>query len=260
MGDSISIVTVYPDLLGTYGDGGNAKVLAARLKLRGIAVTSLEVRSSDPLPAGADIYLVGGGEDSPQVEASKILSRTRVLHRAVENGSYVLAVCAGLQIFGEYFVDSEGNDVPGLAILDCRSSKMPGARAVGELLVSTEIDGKEELVVGYENHGSSTQLGPDAKPFSRVVVGVGNSRTAKTDGIRYKNVIATYMHGPVLARNAELADSILRGVFGELPAIADRSLSNLARQLHRERVAAALKSRKAKSVGRATLGLPGRER
>ncbi len=257
MGEAVSIVTVFPDLLGTYGDGGNAKVLAARLKLRGIAVTDMEVRSSDPLPQGADIYLVGGGEDSPQVEASKILGKTRALHRAVEAGSYVLAVCAGLQIFGEYFVDAEGNEVPGLGILDCRSVKMPGARAVGELLVRAELNGVEELLVGYENHGSSTYLGPDARPFSKVVAGIGNSRTAKADGVRYKNVIATYMHGPVLARNSELADFILRGVFGDLPTIPDRSLSRLARQLHQERVGAAMKSHKANLRNRVASGLKG---
>ncbi len=257
MSDAVSIVTVFPDLLGTYGDGGNAKVLAARLKLRGIAVNNLEVRSSDPLPQGADIYLVGGGEDSPQVEASKILGRSRVLHRAVEAGSYVLAVCAGLQIFGEYFVDSEGDQVPGLGILDCWSVKMSGARAVGELLVSAELNGGEDLLVGYENHGSSTHLGPDARPFSKVVVGVGNSRIAKADGVRYKNVIATYMHGPVLARNSELADYILRGVLGELPTLPDRQLSRLARQLHQERVSAALKSHKPNLRNRIVLGLRG---
>ena len=230
----LRIVVVYPDLLGTYGDGGNGLVLAKRAERRGIATELVEAKSDTALP-GADIYTLGGGEDGPQTQATESLAEDGTLARAVGDGAVVLAVCAGYQIIGTSFPSAEGSPVAGLGLLDVATKKGGPPRAVGEIVVDAELLGAGVLT-GFENHGGVTSVGPGARALGRVRVGVGNG--GGTDGAWSGRVVGTYLHGPVLARNPALADLLLSWAIGsdELAPLDDRR----EQELRTERLDAAL--------------------
>lgn len=207
---SLVVVVVYPDLLGTYGDGGNGVVLAHRARWRGIDAELVEATADRPLPAG-DVYCLGGGEDGPQLRAAESLRADGTLIRAAEHGAPVLAVCAGYQIAGRTFPAADGRPVPGLGLLDVATVKGTGRRAVGEILAQPLADGLPPLT-GFENHGGLTARGPDAGPLARVVTGIGNGDG--TEGAYAGHIVGTYLHGPVLARNPALADLLLSWAVG----------------------------------------------
>ena len=232
---TITVALLFPDLLGTYGDSGNATILAQRLRWRGHPADVVTVRSGDPVPEQADVYVVGGGEDLPQSLAARQLGRPGPLHRAVDGGAAVLAVCAGLQILGTSFVGPDGVEADGLGLVDCRTVRGVGLRAVGELVVDPGADSGLPALTGYENHGGVTTLGPEARPMGRVRSGVGNGDGSGTDGITAGHVVGTYLHGPVLARNPALADLLLSWVVGDLAALDDTD----SEALRNERLAAA---------------------
>jgi CobQ-like glutamine amidotransferase family enzyme len=230
--ESLRIVWIYPDLLSTYGDRGNALILARRAQLRGMPVEVVEVRSDQRLPATADIYLIGGGEDGPQALGAQRLIADGGLHRAVAQGSVVFGVCAGYQLLGNSFF-AKGTRCTGLGLLDISSDRGPH-RAVGEL--AGEIDPRLGIpyLTGFENHGGRTHLGPGVSPLARVTVGVGND--GATEGAWRGKLLGTYSHGPALARNPALADLLLRWATGihQLPALDD----TWAERLRSERRAA----------------------
>jgi len=229
MPDPLRIALIYPSLLGTYGDGGNASVLAQRLRWRGIAAETIDVGIDEDVPEQADLYVLGGGEDAAQTLAVSKLANG-VLSRASNAGRPIFAVCAGFQILGERFLVGRGEIVPGLGILDCRTERLPGPRAVGELLGEPAVDGLSGPLTGYENHGGMTTLGPDARPFATVRAGVGNG-DAGVDGALQGSVVATYLHGPALARNPALADYLLsRAVGTPLEPLDDSEEEDLRRE------------------------------
>ncbi|MFU8849866.1 type 1 glutamine amidotransferase [Micromonospora sp. SL1-18] len=234
---SLRIVWIYPDLLSTYGDRGNALILARRARLRGMPVEVLEVRSDQKLPATADIYLVGGGEDGPQALGAQRLNADGGLHRAVAQGSVVFGVCAGYQLLGTSFF-AKGTKCGGLELLDISSDRGP-TRAVGEL--AGEVDGRLGIpyLTGFENHGGRTHLGPGVSPLARITAGVGNDGV--TEGAWRGKLLGTYSHGPALARNPALADLLLRWATGihQLPALND----TWAERLRSERRAAVATAR-----------------
>jgi hypothetical protein len=227
MADQVRIGLLYPSLLGTYGDGGNATVLAQRLRWRGVDAEIVRVEIDDDVPEQLDVYVLGGGEDSAQTLAVSRLG-SGVLGRAVDAGKPVFAVCAGFQILGETFLDGEGHVHAGLGLIDCRTDRLPGARAVGELLGQAQPAGIG-TVTGYENHGGRTTLGAGARPFAVVRSGVGNGDAA-VDGAIQATVVATYLHGPALARNPALADHLLTMVCGPLAPIDDSEEDELRRE------------------------------
>ena len=231
MADAVRIALVFPSLLGTYGDGGNASVLAQRLRWRDVDAEIVDVAVDAAVPEQADMYVLGGGEDVAQTLAVSRLSHG-VLSRASERGAVVFAVCAGFQILGETFLDGHGDVHPGLGLIDCRTDRLPGSRAVGELLGDPAASGLAGPLTGYENHGGRTVLGPSAAPLARVEAGIGNGDGM--DGLVQGNVVATYLHGPALARNPALADWLLGRVVGDLAPIDDSEEN----ELRRERLAA----------------------
>lgn len=207
---SLTVVVVHPDLLGTYGDGGNGVVLVHRARWRGIDAHLLDAMSDRPLPVG-DIYCLGGGEDAAQTASAERLRAEGTLARAVEDGSPVLAVCAGYQIVGRTFAAADGRPLPGVGILDVTTAKGTGRRSVGEVLAEP-IDDSLALLTGFENHGGLTTRGAGTAPLARVVAGVGNGDG--TEGALSGRVVGTYLHGPVLARNPALADLLLSWATG----------------------------------------------
>ncbi len=251
-----TVAVVYPDLLGTYGDGGNGLVLAQRASWRGIHVDLIEATSSGPVPR-ADIYCLGGGEDGPQVRAAEALRHDGTLARAVEDGASVLAVCAGYQIVGRSFPDAHGHGRQGVGILDVTTVKGPGPRAVGEVLAEPVVPGPGPVALptltGFENHGGVTTVGPGAAPLARVVAGVGNGGGAGTEGAFSGRVVGTYLHGPVLARNPALADLLLGWALGA--DVALEPLDDRAEDaLRAERIGAGRSPRGRPGPGRATAG------
>ena len=246
MAEPVSIALLYPELLGTYGDGGNAAVLAQRLRWRDIPAEVVDVHAGEAIPGGCQIYVMGGGEDAPQALAahelrSGMVSRSGgrsgpVLVDAVEGGAAVLAVCAGLQVLGQCFTGEDGKVHEGLGLLDCETHRDDGPRRVGEVVVTPDPSLDLPDLTGYENHGGVTTLGPSAVPLGRVVVGNGNAGGDGTEGIVNGRVVGTYLHGPVLARNPALADHLLCSVLGPLPALDDDEIDALRKErLHAAR-------------------------
>jgi len=233
-GRSIRLVWVYPDLLSTYGDRGNLLVLCRRAQLRGLDVTPVEVNSDQPVPQDGDIYLLGGGEDLPQILAADRLRADGGLQRAAGNGAAIFAVCAGYQLIGRQFGGVEGEPVTGLGILDITSGRGQ-RRGVGEIVADVDPALGVPRLTGFENHQGVTHIGPDARPLARVALGVGNGDG--TEGAYAGHVLGTYLHGPALARNPGLADLLLSWVAGPLPPL-DGAAENWARRLREERLAA----------------------
>lgn len=157
---SVQIVLIYQSLLGIYGDRGNAAVLRQRLQWRGIDAHVTVVEPGDTLPADAQVYLLGGGEDQAQVSAVTALRKDGNLFRALDRGAALFAVCAGYQICGTSFTTGDNDDVvQGLGLLDIETRRGP-KRAVGEILTRwTRRDGRTSLITGFENHGGLTKIG-----------------------------------------------------------------------------------------------------
>lgn len=207
----LRIAWIYPDLLSTYGDRGNMLVLAHRAEARRILTETIMVRSDQSVPRDADIYLVGGGEDGPQALAAEKLIGDRAIMHAADAGKVIFSVCAGYQIMGTSFI-AAGQEHAGLGLLDMRSDRAQ-QRAIGELAGEVDPELGLETLTGFENHGGHTHLGPQCRPLvPRVTHGVGNDGTS--EGAWQGKVIGTYLHGPALARNPQLADLLLTWATG----------------------------------------------
>ena len=230
MPDAVSLAVVYPDLLGTYGDGGNATILAQRLRWRGFDAEVVQVRAGASVPASCDAYVLGGGEDAPQTLAADQLIADGLISAAVDRGAVVLAVCAGLQVVGRTFLGPDGQPRPGVGLLDCTTGRTAATRAVGELVVEPSDDFDLPTLTGYENHAGITTLGPTARPLGRVVTGIGNGNGDRTEGVVCGKVLGTYLHGPALARNPALADLLLSWIVGPLTPLDDTEAEELRHQ------------------------------
>ncbi|MCB1286222.1 MAG: type 1 glutamine amidotransferase [Mycobacterium sp.] len=233
MAEPVRIGLVLPDVMGTYGDGGNAVVLRQRLRLRGIPAEIVEITLDGPVPDSLDLYTLGGAEDYAQRLATRHLLRHPGLQRAVDRGAPVLAICAAIQVLGHWYETSAGERVEGVGLLDVTTSPQ-AERTIGEVVSEPLIDGLTESLTGFENHRGGTVLGPDARSLARVVQGAGNRLGDGIDGAVQGSVVATYLHGPCLARNPELADLLLSRVVGSLPPLELPEVD----QLRRERLAA----------------------
>jgi CobQ-like glutamine amidotransferase family enzyme len=217
----LDVVALFPRLLGTYGDRGNATIIQRRCQWRGQDVRLIEVNANDPVPTSGDIYLIGGGEDSSQLAAMTALRGTGkqagALRVALDAGAQLLAVCAGLQLLGHSFTGAAGTQTPGLGLLDVTTTRL-ATRAVGELQATPDPALGLPLLTGFENHGGHTVLGPAARPLATVVRGTGNGPQAggspPTEGAMSGGILATYLHGPVLARNPMLADLLIARATG----------------------------------------------
>ena len=230
----LRLVWIYPDLLSTYGDRGNLLMLERRARLRGMPVEIVEVNSDQPVPRDGDIYLMGGGEDLPQVLATRRLRADGGLTEAVGNGAVLFAVCAGYQMLGLEFGGADGTPMPGLGLLDIHSGRGE-RRAVGEIVADVDPALNVPRLTGFENHQGVTRLGPGARPLSRTSIGIGNGDG--TEGAYAGRVLGTYLHGPALVRNPGLADLLLSWAAGPLPPL-NPAAEELAIRLRQERLAA----------------------
>jgi len=177
---------------------------------------------------------MGGGEDLPQTLATKRLLADGGLHAAARNGAVVFAVCAGYQMLGTEFGGADDMPVQGLGLLDMRSGRGE-RRAVGEIVADVDPALNIGQLTGFENHQGVTRLGPNARPLSRTSLGTGNGDG--TEGAYAGRVLGTYLHGPALVRNPNLADLLLYWAVGPLPQLSPPS-EELVNRLRAERLAA----------------------
>ena len=237
----LNIGLVLPDVLGTYGDDGNALVIRQRARMRGLKAEIHKITLGTKVPDSLDIYTVGGGEDVAQLLAAEHLINDGGLNRAAEAGRPIIAICAGLQVLGENFRAS-GKVVDGLGLIDATTGSLK-KRMIGEITSEPLLPGLTETLTGFANHMGSTILGPDATPLGKLTKGTGNTDDGEQvsyEGALQGSVIATYMHGPALARNPQLADYLLAKAMGvtveELPPLEGPFARQLGEEVVQERL------------------------
>lgn len=238
----LNILHLYPDLLNLYGDRGNIECMRKRLVWRGIdaEVRTCTVGDDSASFKDADIVFVGGGSDREQeIVCSRLLEKKNEIAEYAESGGSLLAVCGGYQLLGKYYKTAE-KEIEGIGLLDIYTDSVPNApRLIGNAVLKCE--GLSREVVGFENHGGRTHIGAHT-PLGKVISGFGNDGESGFEGVVYKNVIGTYLHGPVLPKNPELCDKILINAlkrkypdFCSLKSIDD-SLENLANEYMTSRI------------------------
>jgi lipid II isoglutaminyl synthase (glutamine-hydrolysing) len=232
---ALRVGLVFPELLGTYGDHGNAVVLVERCRRRGIDAELVEIAAGTAIPDSLDVYLFGGGEDDPQVMAAAGMRDSHdAIERAHSRGAVIFAVCAGFQLLGHSYEARGGERLAGLGLVDMATAAGPD-RLIGEVVVEPDPSLHLPVLTGFENHGGRTRLGPAERPLGRVICGGGNGVDG-VDGVLRERVVGTYLHGPVLPRNPALADLMLSWVVSsELAALDD----HLIEELRAERLTAA---------------------
>lgn len=209
----LKILYLYPDILELYGDYGNIQVLKYRLEQRGINVNIVPYSVGDAAPNFNDYDLVfaGGGADQEQGILSEDLIKFKDnIKEAIDNGVFFLLICGSYQLFGKYYKGVEGNIIPGLEVFDYYTEAIADRknRCIGNIVLSANLNGKESKIIGFENHGGQTFN--VNTPFGDVLFGNGNKFGDTKEGFFLDNVIATYLHGPLLSKNPELADYIIK--------------------------------------------------
>ena len=202
----LTIGHLYPDLLNLYGDRGNIQCFRKRLEWRGIEAEVIPFLSGDEIDfSRLDIVLLGGGSDREQELVCGYLKNIRDdFKKYVEEGGVVLPVCGGYQLLGKYY-KTRTETIEGLAILDITTEWEP-ERLVKNIILNSPLF--DMPVVGFENHGGRTYIG-DHTPLGKVFFGYGNTGKSGYEGVVYKNVIATYLHGPLLPKNPQVCDYLL---------------------------------------------------
>ena len=203
---TINILHLYPKEMNLYGDHGNILALKRRCEWRGIKTKIIHHEPGDDIPDDIDIIFGGGGQDSGQSKIEKDLQKIAPqLKDYVEHGTPALVICGLYQLFGNYFETSEGQRIEGSHILDIKTIGGP-TRLIGNITINTPEFGE---VVGYENHSGLTHLGEDVQSFGTVISGSGNNGEDMTEGVKYKNCIGTYLHGPILPKNPRVTDFLI---------------------------------------------------
>ena len=207
----LRLLTLYPEQMNIYADRGNILFLERRCEWRGIG---FEHRSAGPGegfdPAAHDLIYIGGGQDRDQqiVAADMVATKRDAVAGAAGDGAVVLAVCGGYQLLGHGY--ELGNErIEGLGLVDLETIRDPGPRLIGNVAIEADLGTGPRVIAGFENHGGRTHLGPDATPLGRVLKGHGNNGRDGFEGVREGNVIGTYLHGPLLPKNAWLADRLI---------------------------------------------------
>ncbi|HMK91807.1 MAG TPA: glutamine amidotransferase [Thermoleophilia bacterium] len=215
----VDAVHLFPTTMNTYGDRGNVAALTRRAALRDVEVRWHAVELGDEPPARADLVFMGGGQDRVQHAIADDLQRLRPwLVAVLDDGGTVFAVCAGLQLLGRRYVAADGSELAGLGLLDLETvAAQPGEwRLIGNVVADVEGLGEyvdegdgPRVLAGFENHGGRTWLGPGVAPLGRVLLGFGNNGRDGGEGVNGAGIVATYLHGPVLPKNAWLTDHLL---------------------------------------------------
>jgi lipid II isoglutaminyl synthase (glutamine-hydrolysing) len=214
---TLRVCALYPDLMNIYADRGNLLLLERRCGWRGIG---FELRSSglgDELdPEAADLFYIGGGQDRDQRLCALDLAQVKrdALHAVAARGGVILAVCGGYQLLGRSYQLGD-ETLPGVELVDLVTVRSDEPRLIGNVAIEVELEpGARRVLAGFENHGGRTHLGPGATPLGRVLAGHGNNGTDGYEGVLDGGVIGTYLHGPLLPKNAWFADWLIGRALG----------------------------------------------
>jgi lipid II isoglutaminyl synthase (glutamine-hydrolysing) len=208
---TLRVCALYPDLMNIYADRGNIAVLRSRCEWRGLGFELSASRLGERLdPRGADLFYMGGGQDRDQAAVARDMVATKrdALHEAADRDAVVLAVCGGYQLLGHGYQIGEA-ELPGVGLVDLRTVRGDGPRLIGNCAIEADLGGGPRVIAGFENHGGRTHLGAGERPLGRVLRGHGNNGTDGFEGVRRRNVIGTYLHGPLLPKNVWLADRLI---------------------------------------------------
>jgi lipid II isoglutaminyl synthase (glutamine-hydrolysing) len=208
---TLRVLALYPELMNIYADRGNLLMLERRCAWRGLGFELRGATVGEPLhPDATDLVYIGGGQDRDQRLCALDLAESKGddLHAAVDRGAAVLAVCGGYQLLGRSY--ALGDEVlPGAGLVGLETVREDGPRLIGNVAIEVDLGGGPRILAGFENHGGRTRLGPDDRPLGRVLAGHGNNGADGWEGVRSGKVIGTYLHGPLLPKNAWLADHLI---------------------------------------------------
>lgn len=205
------LLALYPEQMNIYADRGNVSFLQRRCEWRGIGFEYAAAGHGEGIDPGAhDLIYIGGGQDRDQlaVAADMVETKRKALAEAVDDGVGVLAVCGGYQLLGHSYQLGEER-IEGLGIADLETVREEGERLIGNVAIEVELDGRKRVLAGFENHGGRTYLGDVATPLGKVLNGFGNNGKDGFEGVLRERVIGTYLHGPLLPKNAWLADHLI---------------------------------------------------
>ena len=226
---TLRVCALYPDLMNIYADRGNLLFLQRRCEWRGLGFELTGAHPGDEIdPDAHDAFYLGGGQDRDQALCAHDLATVKrdALHAAAARGAVVLAVCGGLQLLGHAY-ELDGEELPGAGLVDLRTVREDGARLIGNVAIEVELPGIDgpRVLAGFENHGGRTRLGEGEQPLGRVLRGHGNDGRSGFEGVRRGTVIGTYLHGPLLPKNAWFADWLIATALGvppqDLPSLDD---------------------------------------
>ncbi len=219
MADALRVCALYPDLMNIYADRGNLLLLERRCAWRGIGFEVTAAGLGDPIDSDAhELFYLGGGQDRDQRLCAYDLVETKrdALHAAAGGGALVLGVCGGYQLLGHSY-ELGDEHIPGIGLVDLHTVRAEGGdRLIGNVAIEVDLDGDGagRLLAGFENHGGRTSLGAGEQPLGRVVKGHGNDGRSGVEGVRRGSVIGTYLHGPLLPKNAWFADWLIARATG----------------------------------------------
>jgi lipid II isoglutaminyl synthase (glutamine-hydrolysing) len=208
---TLRVCALYPDLMNIYADRGNIAVLRARCEWRGLGFELSSSSLAEPLDQAAhDLFYIGGGQDRDQIAVAEDMAATKrdALHEAAERDAVVLAVCGGYQLLGHSYQLGD-EELPGVGIVNLRTVREPGERLIGNCAIEADLGGGPRVIAGFENHGGRTYLDDGEEPLGRVLKGHGNNDRDGFEGVHRKNVVGTYLHGPLLPKNIWLADRLI---------------------------------------------------
>jgi CobQ-like glutamine amidotransferase family enzyme len=231
---TLRVGALYPDLLNIYADRGNLLLLERRCAWRGIGFELRGIGLGEALdPDAHDLLYIGGGQDRDQALCARDMVETKrdALQAAAGRGAVVFAVCGGYQLLGHGY-DVGGERLPGVGLVDLETVRADGPRLIGNVAIELE-DG--QVLAGFENHGGRTRLGPGAQPLGRVLRGHGNDGRSGFEGVRggpHGTVVGTYLHGPLLPKNAHFADWLTATALGLAPAQLEPLDDALERAAH----------------------------
>jgi lipid II isoglutaminyl synthase (glutamine-hydrolysing) len=225
---TLRVCALYPDLMNIYADRGNLVLLERRCAWRGIGFEVVAAGLGQGIdPDAHDLFYIGGAQDRDQALCAQDMVDTKreALHVAADGGKVVLAVCGGYQLLG-HFYELGDERIPGVGLVDLHTVREPGPRLIGNVAIELELPGLAgpRVLAGFENHGGRTYLAPGAQPLGRVLKGHGNTGASGLEGVRRDHVVGTYLHGPLLPKNAWFGDWLIAtglGVAEELAPLDD---------------------------------------
>ena len=212
----LRLCALYPEQMNIYADRGNIMLLRRRCEWRGIGFAYTASGPGESFdPAEHDFLYMGGGQDRDQklVAADLLRTKQRALAEAVDDGAVLLAVCGGYQLLGHSYQLGDER-IEGLGLADLETVREPGARLIGNVEIEVDLGGGPRRLAGFENHGGRTYLAQGATPLGRVIRGFGNNGQDGHEGVHRQNIVGTYLHGPLLPKNAWLADRLIQLALG----------------------------------------------